>query len=37
MIVPGAEFQRNIGTYQDRALAEPVLTTRNGLTQGERR
>ncbi len=30
MIVPAAEFQRNIGTYQDRALTEPVFVTRNG-------
>lgn len=29
-IVPAAEFQRNIGTYQDRALTEPVFVTRNG-------
>jgi prevent-host-death family protein len=28
--VPAAEFQRNIGTYQDRALTEPVFVTRNG-------
>jgi prevent-host-death family protein len=30
MIVPAAEFQRDIGTYQDRALTEPVFLTRNG-------
>ena len=30
MIVPAAEFQRNIGAYQDRALTEPVFVTRNG-------
>ena len=30
MIVPASEFQRNIGTYQDRALTEPVFVTRNG-------
>ena len=30
MIIPAAEFQRNIGTYQDRALIEPVFITRNG-------
>jgi hypothetical protein len=30
MIVPAAEFQRDIGTYQDRALAEPVFVTRDG-------
>ncbi len=29
-IVPAAEFQRNIGAYQDRALTEPVFVTRNG-------
>lgn len=28
--VPAAEFQRNIGTYQDKALVEPVFVTRNG-------
>lgn len=28
--IPAAEFQRNIGTYQDRALIEPVFVTRNG-------
>jgi prevent-host-death family protein len=28
--VPAAEFQRNIGLYQDRALSEPVFVTRNG-------
>jgi prevent-host-death family protein len=25
-----AEFQRKIGHYQDRALVEPVMVTRNG-------
>jgi prevent-host-death family protein len=30
MKVPAAEFQRNIGVYQDRALVEPVFVTRNG-------
>ncbi len=30
MIVPVAEFQRNIGAYQDRALTEPVFVTRDG-------
>jgi two-component system CheB/CheR fusion protein len=30
MIVSAAEFRRNIGTYQDRALTEPVFVTRNG-------
>ncbi|MBF0391876.1 MAG: type II toxin-antitoxin system Phd/YefM family antitoxin [Alphaproteobacteria bacterium] len=30
MIIPAAEFQRNIGTYQDRALTAPVFVTRNG-------
>jgi prevent-host-death family protein len=29
-IVPAADFQRNIGHYQDRALVEPVMVTRNG-------
>jgi prevent-host-death family protein len=28
--VPAAEFQRNIGRYQDMALTEPVAVTRNG-------
>jgi prevent-host-death family protein len=28
--VPAAEFQRNIGRYQDLALKEPVAVTRNG-------
>ena len=25
-----AEFQRRIGHYQDRALVEPIMVTRNG-------
>ncbi len=25
-----AEFQRNFGLYQDKALTEPVAITRNG-------
>jgi prevent-host-death family protein len=29
-IVSGVEFQRNLGLYQDRALVEPVMITRNG-------
>jgi len=28
--VPSAEFQRNIGRYQDIALTRPVAVTRNG-------
>lgn len=28
--VTSAEFQRNFGLYQDKALAEPVAITRNG-------
>jgi prevent-host-death family protein len=28
--VSAAEFQRNIGRYQDLALTEPVTVTRNG-------
>lgn len=28
--VSAAEFQRNIGRYQDDALREPVVVTRNG-------
>lgn len=28
--VSAAEFQRNIGRYQDLALREPVAVTRNG-------
>ena len=30
MKVSAAEFQRNIGRYQDVALREPVAVTRNG-------
>lgn len=29
-IVPAGEFQRKIGHYQDRALVEPIVVTRNG-------
>ena len=29
-IISSADFQRNLGRYQDRALVEPVLVTRNG-------
>lgn len=29
-IVTSAEFQRNLGLYQDKALAEPVTITKNG-------
>jgi prevent-host-death family protein len=29
-IVTSAEFQRNLGLYQDKALAEPVIITKNG-------
>jgi PHD/YefM family antitoxin component YafN of YafNO toxin-antitoxin module len=28
--VSAAEFQRNIGRYQDLALREPIAVTRNG-------
>jgi prevent-host-death family protein len=28
--VNAAEFQRNIGRYQDMALTQPVVVTRNG-------
>lgn len=28
--VTSVEFQRNIGRYQDQALSEPVVVTRNG-------
>jgi prevent-host-death family protein len=28
--IPAAEFQRNIGRYQDIALRQPVAVTRNG-------
>lgn len=28
--VSSAEFQRNFGLYQDKALTEPVVITRNG-------
>ena len=30
LTVSAAEFQRNIGRYQDLALREPVTVTRNG-------
>jgi prevent-host-death family protein len=29
-IVSSAEFQRNLGLYQDKALSEPVTITKNG-------
>lgn len=29
-IVSSGEFQRHVGRYQDRALVEPVMVTRNG-------
>lgn len=29
-ITSAAEFQRRIGHYQDRALVEPIMVTRNG-------
>lgn len=29
-VVSSAEFQRNLGLYQDKALAEPVTITKNG-------
>lgn len=29
-VVTSAEFQRNLGLYQDRALAQPVTITKNG-------
>lgn len=28
--VSSAEFQRNLGLYQDKALSEPVTITKNG-------
>jgi prevent-host-death family protein len=28
--ITSAEFQRNVGLYEDRALAEPVTITKNG-------
>lgn len=28
--ISSAEFQRNLGLYQDKALAEPVTITKNG-------
>jgi prevent-host-death family protein len=28
--ISSADFQRKIGHYQDRALVEPVMVTRNG-------
>lgn len=29
-VVSSAEFSRNLGLYQDKALAEPVTITKNG-------
>lgn len=29
-VITSAEFQRNLGLYQDKALAEPVTITKNG-------
>ena len=29
-MVSAGEFQRKIGHYQDRALVEPIVVTRNG-------
>jgi prevent-host-death family protein len=29
-VITSADFQRKIGHYQDRALVEPVMVTRNG-------
>jgi prevent-host-death family protein len=29
-IISAGDFQRKLGHYQDRALVEPVLITRNG-------
>jgi prevent-host-death family protein len=29
-VVTSAEFQRNLGFYQDKALTEPVTITKNG-------
>lgn len=29
-IVSAGDFQRNLGHYQDRALLEPIMVTRNG-------
>jgi len=29
-VVTSAEFQRNLGVYQDKALAQPVTITKNG-------
>jgi len=29
-IISAGDFQRQLGHYQDRALVEPVLITRNG-------
>lgn len=28
--ITSAEFQRNVGRYQDKALSEPVTITKNG-------
>ena len=29
-VISSVEFQRNLGLYQDKALAEPVTITKNG-------
>lgn len=30
MHIPASELQRNFGRYQDKALLEPLMITRNG-------
>jgi hypothetical protein len=32
-IVSAGEFQRQIGHYQDQALVEPIVVTRNGRSR----
>ncbi|AZO50237.1 type II toxin-antitoxin system Phd/YefM family antitoxin [Mesorhizobium sp. M4B.F.Ca.ET.058.02.1.1] len=29
-VISSVEFQRNLGVYQDKALAEPVIISKNG-------
>ncbi|TIW51028.1 MAG: type II toxin-antitoxin system Phd/YefM family antitoxin, partial [Mesorhizobium sp.] len=29
-VISSVEFQRNFGVYQDKALAEPVIISKNG-------
>jgi prevent-host-death family protein len=33
MKITSTEFQQNVGRYQDAALSEPVIITKNGRTK----